>query len=153
MNQAETNVLKAFRRFRIQPHQMLFFNPGQTKSQAAQFRRTIQSMIERGYIVQERHRDAYSLTSRGYEISLRCDVSPPAPKPVAKAGSSKPVNRAVQSLTNHSRMPSKAMQAQTMPAKQPAAAAAGAVRRESMKSRVAAKSAVAKKATAKVRPR
>lgn len=70
MNKAETDILRFFRSYGVRANEMLFFNRGQSKTRTPQFSRAMHSMMQRGLIVQERHRDAYSLTDVGYRVSL-----------------------------------------------------------------------------------
>ncbi|MEX2139560.1 MAG: hypothetical protein WD894_09885 [Pirellulales bacterium] len=71
MNEAELGILRVFRKYSVEAHQMLFVHTGFAKPETAEFNHAMQSMIRRGLIVAERHRGAYSLTSRGYRASLR----------------------------------------------------------------------------------
>ena len=70
MTQAETDILRFFRSYGVRSNEMLFFNSGLAKSHPPAFKRAMQSMVQRGFVVQERHRDAYKLTSSGYRASL-----------------------------------------------------------------------------------
>ena len=70
MTQSETDILRMFRTYGVRPHEMLFLNAGLAKSHPQQFTRAMQSMVERGLVVKERRRDAYSLTTTGYRASL-----------------------------------------------------------------------------------
>jgi hypothetical protein len=70
MNQAEADILRFFRTYGVKSNEMLFFNCGMAKSHPPQFKRAMQSMMQRGLVVQERHRNAYSLTASGYRASL-----------------------------------------------------------------------------------
>lgn len=70
MSAAEANILRFFRSYGVKSNEMLFFNCGMAKSHPPEFKRAMQSMLDRGYVVQERHRNAYSLTARGYRASL-----------------------------------------------------------------------------------
>jgi hypothetical protein len=70
MNKAEKDILRLFRSYDVEADQMLFFHSGFAGSEPVQFSRAMQSMIQRGFVVQERRRGAYSLTTRGYRASL-----------------------------------------------------------------------------------
>jgi hypothetical protein len=71
MNEAELNILRMFRVYEVEADQMLFFQSGFGAPETEEFSRTIQSMIGRGFVVRERRRGAYSLTSRGYRESRK----------------------------------------------------------------------------------
>ena len=66
MSDAETAILKQFRLYQVQAREMLFINRGYAKAQSTQFARAMDSLIKRRLVIKERHRDAYSLTDRGY---------------------------------------------------------------------------------------
>ena len=70
MNQAETNILRQFRYYSIRPAEMLFFNSQSAKAHPQQFTQAMQSLVNRGMVVRERPRNAYSLTDLGYQASL-----------------------------------------------------------------------------------
>lgn len=70
VSDSEAAILTFFRRFNAGPNQMLFFNSGFAKSHSRQFLSAMQSLVDRGYVVKERPREAYSLTSMGYQASL-----------------------------------------------------------------------------------
>ena len=71
MSEAELGILRMFRTYRAEAHQMLFFRDGFGKSEDTQFHRAMQSMIQHGFVVEERHPGAYSLTTRGYGELLK----------------------------------------------------------------------------------
>ena len=73
MTQSETSILRYFRQYRIGAHEMLFFNAGMVKSHPPEFRRAMASLIDSGLVVEERQRNAYSLTEQGYSASLAID--------------------------------------------------------------------------------
>ena len=70
MTGSETDILRYFRQYRIGANEMLFFNSGMAKSHPPKFRFAMASLIESGHVVEERRRNAYSLTFRGYSASL-----------------------------------------------------------------------------------
>ncbi len=70
MTATETDILRYFRQYRIGANEMLFFNSGMSKSQTSKFRNAMASLIDNGLVIEERRRGAYSLTPRGYDISL-----------------------------------------------------------------------------------
>jgi hypothetical protein len=71
ISEAETDILRSFRRYRLKANEMLFFNRTQGKDHSAKFNNAMLSMVRRGFVIQEkRHRDAYSLSHRGYQASL-----------------------------------------------------------------------------------
>ena len=67
---SEAEILRLFRSYRVRASEMLFFNQGINKTRPVQLTRALESLVERGLVVKERHRDAYSLTTRGYRASL-----------------------------------------------------------------------------------
>ena len=69
-NESEAEILRLFRSYRVRASEMLFFNQGVTKARPAHLSRALQSLVDRGLVVKERHPDAYSLTDRGYRASL-----------------------------------------------------------------------------------
>jgi hypothetical protein len=65
--EAEADILRSFRRYGVRAHEMLFFN----KPHSPRFSQAMSAMVRRGLVIQEqRHRDAYSLSRTGYDISL-----------------------------------------------------------------------------------
>lgn len=70
MSASEISILREFRRYQLRASEMLFFNNGQAKTQSRQFTHAMLSLIEKGFVVKERHKNAYSLTSNGYLASL-----------------------------------------------------------------------------------
>jgi hypothetical protein len=71
LNGTELDILRLFRAYGVTAHQMLFFPAGFAKAESRKFTSSINSMIERGLVVKERHHEAYSLTPRGYRESLK----------------------------------------------------------------------------------
>jgi DNA-binding HxlR family transcriptional regulator len=69
-NASEAEILRLFRSYRVRASEMLFFNQGVSKARPAHLSRALQSLVDRGMVVKERHPDAYSLTDRGYRASL-----------------------------------------------------------------------------------
>jgi hypothetical protein len=66
---AEAEILRVFCSYGVRTHEMLFFNRN-GKEHSAQFNAAMKAMVTRGLLMQEsRHRDAYSLSKRGYEAS------------------------------------------------------------------------------------
>jgi hypothetical protein len=70
MSQTETDILRLFRRYQAKSCEMLFFSAGVANSQTPQFKRAMQSLIERGLVTKETRHDAYSLTRAGFQASL-----------------------------------------------------------------------------------
>jgi hypothetical protein len=70
-NVTELDILRIFRAYGVTAHQMLFFPSNFVKPAPRKFAGAMQSMIERGFVVKERHHGAYSLTARGYRESLK----------------------------------------------------------------------------------
>lgn len=69
MTEPETEILCYFRRYSVGVGKMLFFNTGPAKARPAQFQRAMASLMREGLVIEERRRDAYSLTPRGYQAS------------------------------------------------------------------------------------
>jgi hypothetical protein len=74
MSSDECKILAFFRHYDIGPDEMLFFNPGECKVGPTPFRNAMDSLISRGLVIKERPKQAYSLTRRGYHLSLSRDV-------------------------------------------------------------------------------
>jgi len=70
MNPAEVKILRQFRSYGLRTNEMLFFNRSLAKPHLPDFTRAIQTLIDRGLLVKERHQDAYSLTTLGYQASM-----------------------------------------------------------------------------------
>ncbi len=70
MSEGEADILRFFRTYQVGVNEMLFLNSGFAKAHPPQFKRAMQALMERGLVVQERPRDAYSLTASGYRASL-----------------------------------------------------------------------------------
>ncbi len=69
-NETEVEILRVFRSYQMRPSEMLFLTQCVVKTKPVHFNRAVQSLIDRGMVIQERHRDAYSLTPTGYRASL-----------------------------------------------------------------------------------
>jgi hypothetical protein len=68
---AEADILRSFRNYGLRAHEMLFFNRNAGKAHSPRFNEAMQAMINRGLVIREkRHRDAYSLSTSGYQVSL-----------------------------------------------------------------------------------
>jgi hypothetical protein len=74
MTADECTILAFFRRYAIGPEEMLFFNPGDCKVSPGAFRTAMDSLMNRGLVIKERPKQAYSLTRHGYRLSLSRDV-------------------------------------------------------------------------------
>ena len=60
---SEQRVLGVFRQFLVGPGEMLCFNSAQLKA----YRLALPKLIDRGFLVRERFKGAYSLTDAGFE--------------------------------------------------------------------------------------
>ena len=70
----EASILRLFRSYGVRANEMLFFNRNSGKDHSPRFNQAMRSMVERGLVIPEqRHRDAYSLSTSGYEASLAVD--------------------------------------------------------------------------------
>ncbi len=75
MTASETEIMRQFRRYLVHEGEMLFFNAGAAKAHPASFHDAIASLIRAGFLIQERHGNAFSLTRSGYEASVQaCTV-------------------------------------------------------------------------------
>jgi hypothetical protein len=70
MTESEAQIMRYFRRFDVGVGQMLFFDTGPARTDAAGFHEAMGSLIRRGLVVQERPQCAYSLTQRGLRAAL-----------------------------------------------------------------------------------
>jgi hypothetical protein len=70
MSEHEMNIMRCFRRYRVEAGGMLFFNEVASKPHPPSFHAAMSSLIRDGLVVKERPRDAYSLTARGHLASL-----------------------------------------------------------------------------------
>jgi len=73
MNPVECAILVFFRRYRIMPAEMLFFNPTDCKLATRPFNAAMQSLMRQGLVVKERPNLAYSLTPAGYDASISAE--------------------------------------------------------------------------------
>lgn len=73
MSVDESIILALFRQYKIGPEEMLFFNAGTCKLSGAPFRNAMQSLMNRGMVIKERPKEAYSLTRQGYTLSLNVE--------------------------------------------------------------------------------
>jgi hypothetical protein len=78
MDTVECEILAYFRRYRIQPVEMLFFNSHDCKLPEMPFHAAMELLIRRGMVVKERPAAAYSLTQAGYHLSCAADPRKPA---------------------------------------------------------------------------
>ncbi len=63
MSEAEAAVLKVFRKYLMRPHQMLFLDVNfDVRANTA-----VAQLINRGWIIRERHEHAFHLSSAGYK--------------------------------------------------------------------------------------
>jgi hypothetical protein len=71
----EIKILKWFRSYGVRANALLFINRSGGKDPMPGFNAAMQSMIERGLVIQSvRHRDAYSLSAGGYDASRQIEV-------------------------------------------------------------------------------
>jgi hypothetical protein len=78
MDNVESAILTFFRRYRIQPAEMLFFNAHDCKLPDKPFHAAMELMIRRGLVVKERPAAAYSLTQEGYDLSIAAEPRDPS---------------------------------------------------------------------------
>jgi hypothetical protein len=70
MTTSEHEIMRYFRRFDVGVGEMLFFDTGPARVDPSKFHNAMGSLIRQGLVVEERPKGAYSLTDRGYRISL-----------------------------------------------------------------------------------
>jgi len=75
MDDIEISILAFFRRYRIHPAEMLFFNAHDCKLQDKPFLAAMEALIRRGMVVKERPGQAYSLTKEGYHLACSVERS------------------------------------------------------------------------------
>jgi hypothetical protein len=76
MTADECTIMALFRQYKIGPEEMLFFNPGTCKLSGTPFRNAMHSLMNRGMVMKERPKEAYSLTRQGYDLSLNVPAPP-----------------------------------------------------------------------------
>lgn len=86
MTATEFAIMGFFRRYKIRPDEMLFFNPADCKMSPGPFNTAMESLMRRGLVIKERPKQAYSLTRNGYAVSRTIELPQ---KPVAKAATKK----------------------------------------------------------------
>jgi hypothetical protein len=69
MTDAERQIMRYFKKYRIGANEMLFFNANVANSGSSKFNSAMDSLIRSGLVVRERRRNAYSLTSDGFAVS------------------------------------------------------------------------------------
>jgi RIO-like serine/threonine protein kinase len=90
MTATEFAIMGFFRRYKILPEEMLFFNPADCKMSPGPFNTAMESLMRRGLVIKERPKQAYSLTRNGYDIARAIEVPvKPAPRTLAKAATKK----------------------------------------------------------------
>ena len=70
MTHAEIAIMRHFRQYRIGINEMLFFNTTMANADSPRFNSAMAALIRGGLVVQERRRNAYSLTNLGFTASL-----------------------------------------------------------------------------------
>ena len=68
MTDSELEILRYFKRFSTTAGQMLFFQAS-SRTDPAKFQKAMQGLVRRGLVLQEKRRDAYSLTELGYRTT------------------------------------------------------------------------------------
>lgn len=76
MTKAERAILQRFRQYRIGANEMLFFNANFMTTNTAGFNLAMSSLIREGLVVQERRKNAYSLSDAGFVVSLSAPGEP-----------------------------------------------------------------------------
>ena len=81
MNAAEFSILDFFGRYLVRPSEMLFCCANDCRITDKRFRSAVLSLVEKGRLVKERPRQAYSLTEAGYRVARSrrpkpCDIRP-----------------------------------------------------------------------------
>jgi hypothetical protein len=70
MTADERRILAFFRQYQAGPAEMLFFHQGGSTLPSNRFQAAMHGLISKQIVVKERPRDAYSLTSKGYNLSM-----------------------------------------------------------------------------------
>jgi len=70
MTQAEQDIMRYFRRYRVGVNEMVFFNNSLTCASSTKFQIAMASLIRDGLVIKERRKNAYSLTDTGFAASL-----------------------------------------------------------------------------------
>jgi hypothetical protein len=70
MTEAEKQIMRYFRQYRIGANEMLFFNTNPANATSPKFQLAMDSLIRGGFVVRERRRNAYSLTDAGFTKSM-----------------------------------------------------------------------------------
>jgi hypothetical protein len=70
MTKEERDIMRYFRQYRVGANEMLFFNTQWVSSGSSKFQNAMDSLIKNGWVVKERRRNAYSLTTSGFQTSL-----------------------------------------------------------------------------------
>ena len=69
MNAAECSILDFFGRYLVGPSEMLFCCANDCRITDRRFRSAMLSLVEKGLMIKERPRQAYSLTEAGYRVA------------------------------------------------------------------------------------
>jgi len=69
MTDAERQIMRYFKQYRIGANEMLFFNANVANSGSSKFTTAMESLIRNGLVIRERRRNAYSLTIDGFAAS------------------------------------------------------------------------------------
>ena len=67
MKRHESMIWRHFRAYRVREDEMLFFNATASNPHSQQFHQAMTSLMDRGLVFKETPKDAYSLTSLGFE--------------------------------------------------------------------------------------
>jgi hypothetical protein len=70
MTTDERKILAFFRQYQAGPAQMLFFHQGNSALPVNRFQAAMHGLIAKRIVVKERPRNAYSLTNKGYDLSV-----------------------------------------------------------------------------------
>ena len=69
MNAAEYSILDFFGRYLVRPSEMLFCCPNDCRITDKRFHSAMLRLVEKGLVIKERPRQAYSLTEAGYRLA------------------------------------------------------------------------------------
>jgi hypothetical protein len=70
MTADERRILAFFRQYQAGPAEMLFFHQGNSALPSSRFQAAMHGLIAKRIVVKERPRNAYSLTTKGYDLSV-----------------------------------------------------------------------------------
>ena len=77
MDAVELSILEVFGRYLVGPTEMLFCSAQDCRMADRRFHAAMLRLVQKGLLVKERPRQAYSLTKAGYRLTRSCHAAPP----------------------------------------------------------------------------